>query len=263
MKQLLLSIIYVLSINIVFSQNQNTLDERKTIFRTWYMKPAQGKSQMLQKGLKEHVSKFHGEGQWPEYYFEVLSGPNSGSFAGWSGPHTWKEFDERERTEGDYTHWSKYVEPYLDNSNSNGVMLLSRKYDLGHGPSAWTDYYHLSWNVIHPGTGAQYREIANLSKKVKEATNSINHHNIYQVVSGYNADMWLWEYPINNMEEMSMSTGGAGSSLGNFEKVLGKEGADRFGELYRNTIKHRVRELQKLRPDMSSPIPEPVNTTSN
>lgn len=263
MKKLLLSIIYMLSINIVFSQNQNTLDESKTIFRTWYMKPAQGKSQMLQKGLKAHVSKFHGEGQWPEYYFEVLSGPNSGSFAGWSGPHTWKEFDERERSEGDYKHWSKHVEPYLDNSNSSGVILLSRKYDLGHGPSAWTNYYHLSWNVIHPGTGAQYREIANLSKKVKEATNSINHHNIYQVVSGYNADMWLWEYPINSMDEMSMSTGGAGSSLNNFEKVLGKQGADRFRELYKATIKHRVRELQKLVPDMSSPIPEPENTESN
>ena len=74
MKQLLLSIIYVLSINIVSSQNQNTLDERKTIFKTWYMKPAQGKSKMLQNGLKDHVSKFHGEGQWSEYYFEVLSG---------------------------------------------------------------------------------------------------------------------------------------------------------------------------------------------
>ena len=70
--------------------------------------------------------------------------------------------------------------------------------------------------------------------------------------------MWLWEYPINSMEEMSMSTGGAGSSLNNFEKVLGKQGADRLNELYKTTIKHRVRELQKLIPDMSSPIPEPI-----
>ena len=53
------------------------------------------------------------------------------------------------------------------------------------------------------------------------------------------------------------------NSKNNFEKVLGKQGADRFRDLYKTTIKHRVRELQKLRPDMSSSIPEPVNTTSN
>ena len=87
-------------------------------------------------------------------------------------------------------------------------MFLSRKAMKiqGHGPSAWTDYYHLSWNVIHPGTDAEYREIANLSKKVKEATSNTNHHNIYQVVSGYNADAWLYEYPADTMEEMSKST---------------------------------------------------------
>ncbi len=95
-----------------------------------------------------------------------------------------------------------------------------------------------------------------MSKKVKEATNSKNHHNIYQLVSGVNADMWLWEYPINSMEELSMSTGGSGSTLSNFEKVLGKKGAERFGELYKSTIKKRIRELQMLRPDMSSPIPQ-------
>ena len=68
--------------------------------------------------------------------------------------------------------------------------------------------------------------------------------------------MWLWEYPINSMEELSMSTGGGGNTLSDFEKVLGKKGAEKFNELYRSTIKKRIRELQKLRPDMSSPISE-------
>ena len=251
MKQLLLTLIYSMSFCLLIAQ-----DEEKTIFRTWYMNPAQGQSVQLEKGLKDHVKKFHGEGKWPEYYFEVLSGPNSGSFAGWSGPHTWKDFDERDRSKADFDHWNRYVAPFVDNSNGDGIMFLSRKKDIGYGPGAWTNYYHLSWNIIHPGTGGQYREIATLSKKVKEATNSKNHHNIYQLVSGVNPDMWLWEYPINSMEELSMSTGGSGSTLSDFEKVLGKKEAEKFGELYRSTIKKRIRELQKLRPDMSSPIPK-------
>ena len=64
-------------------------------------------------------------------------------------------------------------------------------------------------------------------------------------------DVWLWEYPINSMEELSMSTGGSGSA--DLEKVLGAEGAKSFWNLYRETIKSRVREIQKLRLDMSTP----------
>ena len=51
------------------------------------------------KSIKDHVAKNHGDGQWPEYYYDVLSGPNFGSLMGWSGPHTWKDFDERERSQ--------------------------------------------------------------------------------------------------------------------------------------------------------------------
>ena len=54
------------------------------------------------------------------------------------------------------------------------------------------------------------------------------------------------------MEELSMSTGGGGAS--GVKKVLGDEGAKEFWELYRNTIRSRVREIQKLRSDMSTPV---------
>ena len=64
MKQLLLTLIYSMSFCLLIAQ-----DEEKTIFRTWYMNPVQGQSVQLEKGLKDHVKKFHGEGKWPEYYF--------------------------------------------------------------------------------------------------------------------------------------------------------------------------------------------------
>ena len=37
-------------------------------------------------------------------YIEELRGPNSGSLAGRSGPHTWKDFDESERSKADLEH---------------------------------------------------------------------------------------------------------------------------------------------------------------
>ena len=54
------------------------------------------------------------------------------------------------------------------------------------------------------------------------------------------------------MEELGMSTGASGAS--DIKKVLGEEGAKEFWELYRNTVRSRVREIHKLRSDMSTPV---------
>lgn len=257
MKNLIIMSLYFLSL--AFAQTGN----EDKVWRTWYMKPVQGKGKQLSKGLIDHVKKYHGEGQWPEYYYEVLSGPNSGSFAGWSGPHSWKAFDDRERSKADFDHWNGYIIPYLDNSSGDGVSFLVEQRELRYGPTydGSKEYYHLSWNDISPGAGGDYREIAKTSKKVKEKSKSENYHTIYQVVSGSNPDRWLWEYPIDSMKDLNRSTGLSGNLQLEFEKVLGKEGQKRFNNLYRTTVKNRYREIYKYRKDMSSP--QPVGNKNN
>ena len=59
MKQILLTLAYVISLNLSVAQ-----DEKEQVWRVWYIKPAQGKAQMLEKGLKDHVARHHGEDQW-------------------------------------------------------------------------------------------------------------------------------------------------------------------------------------------------------
>ena len=98
--------IYTFSICFLFGQSDD-----QELWTTWYLKPLHGKPKQLEKGIIDHVKKHHGQGGWPEYYFEILSGPNQGSFAGWSGPHTWKAFDERVRSQADVRHWNQYVAP--------------------------------------------------------------------------------------------------------------------------------------------------------
>ncbi len=248
MKRATMAFIYTFSISFLIGQNND-----QEVWTCWYIKPMHGKEKQLEKGLIDHVKKHHGQGEWPEYYFDVLSGPNQGSFAGWSGPHTWKTFDDRIRSKEDVKHWNQYVAPYADMSTDKGTSFLVAHKDLSYGPDVLTEYYHLSWNMTYPGTANKYKEIARTSKMVKEASNSKNHHTIYQVVSGNDPDSWLWEYPINSMEELSMSTGGKGSGNSDMEKVLGKDGVKEFWDSYRDIVRSRVREIQKLRPDMSTP----------
>ena len=114
MRKIFLTFIYSFSLCFLIAQ-----DSDQEIWSTWYMKPIHGKAKQLEKGLIDHVKKHHGQGEWPEYYFEILNGPNEGSFAAWSGPHTWKAFDERVRSQADLNHWNQYVAPFADMSDSD------------------------------------------------------------------------------------------------------------------------------------------------
>ena len=79
MRKIFLTFIYSSSLCFLIAQ-----DSDQEVWSTWYMKPIHGKAKQLEKGLIDHVKKHHGQGEWPEYYFEILSGPNEGSFAAWS-----------------------------------------------------------------------------------------------------------------------------------------------------------------------------------
>jgi len=250
MKQIILAAMYVLSLNVLVAQ-----EEKEEVWRVWYMKPAQGKAKQMQDGIKDHVAKHHGEGQWPEYYYDVLSGPNFGSLMGWSGPHTWKDFDDRERSQADADHWIRYVAPYVDNSNP-GTNFLVFHPELSHrnpdkGP--WPPIFHLSWNYTGPGTGGDYMEVTKAQAEAKAKNSSDNYHHIYHVASGTNPDAWLYEYPAESMEALKKSTGVGGG--GNMEKAYGKARADELQKKYQSVVRSRMREIIKERKDLSTPAP--------
>ena len=251
MKRLLLAAVYVFSMQLITAQ-----EDQEQVWRIWYMKPVQGKAEMLQRGIKDHVAKHHGEGQWPEYYYDVLSGPNFGSLMGWSGPHTWKDFDERERSQDDVDHWNRYVVPYLDNSNPGTDFLVFHpelSYRKADSSAPWPPIFHLSWNYIGPGTGGDYMEVTKAQAEAKAKNGSENYHHIYHVASGANPDAWLYEYPADSMEDLKKSTGVGGG--GNMEKAYGKEKAEELQMKYRSTVRWRMREIIKERKDLSSPQP--------
>lgn len=254
MKQFVLAMMYVLSLSTLIAQEQQ--QQEQEVWRIWYMKPVQGKAEMLQRGIKDHVAKHHGEGQWPEYYYDVLSGPNFGSLMGWSGPHTWKDFDERERSQGDVDHWNRYVVPYLDNSKPGTDFLVFHpelSFDRPQSDGQWPSIFHLSWNYIGPGKGGDYMDVTKAQVDSKTKNKSENYHRIYHTASGSNPDAWLYEYPVDSMEELNKSTGTGGG--GGWERAFGKAKGDELRQKYQESVKSRMREIIKERRDLSSPQP--------
>lgn len=252
MKRFLLIVLYALSLQLIVAQ-----EDQEQVWRIWYMKPVQGKAEFLERGIKDHVAKNHGDGQWPEYYYDVLSGPNFGSLMGWSGPHTWKDFDERERSQKDVDHWNRHVVPYLDNANSGTDFLVFHP-ELSHEDTsrkgAWPPIFHLSWNYTGPGTDEDYMKVAKFDAETKAKGKSKNYHRIYHVVSGSNPDAWLYEYPADSMEDLKKSTQTGGGWSEN-ENVVGKEKSDEMNRIYQRTVRWRMREILRERKDLSSPQP--------
>ena len=241
-KRILSTFLSLMMVSFLIGQNN------KNVWRTWYITAKDGKVKQLEKGLAEHVAKFHGPGSWPEYYFDILSGPNAGSLMGFSGPHTWKDFDDRERSQADVDHWNKYVLPNSVNNNSIDFWVFSP--DLTYEEET-NEYFHISYNYLTPGTDAEYVEFLEAVKKTKEANKSPVNHEIYKVVSGKNPDTWVWLYPMKNMEELNGSTQIVGGGL-SMASVLGEKEAKRLNKIYQKVVKSRMREIIKSRPDLST-----------
>lgn len=246
MKNIIITFIYCLSLTFAIAQ-----EGEKNVWRVSYMKPKAGMVDQFEKGLKDHVEKHHGSGEWPEYHFRVISGPNFGSYMKFTGPHSWKSFDDRVRSQADINHSKKYLNPYMEWGNSSPAFWVYSE-ELSYKPSQWK-LAHLSYNYTVPGTGNEYIEVLKSNKKVKVANKSNDPHEIYKIVSGQNPDTWVWAYPMEKMEDMSATSGISGGGSGAAEKVLGKSESDRINKIYKKIVKSRMREVIRFRADLSTP----------
>ena len=170
-----------------------------------------------------------------------------------SGPHTWKAFDDRVRSQADIDHYNKYILPYSDNNN-NSIDFWVYLPEVSYNPAMW-EMAHISYNYTVPGTNSEYLEFLQAMKKVKTTNKSDVSHEIYKVVTGENPDTWIWAYPMKKMEDISGSAGAGVGAKSAMEKVLGKAEAERLNKIYQKVIRSRMRQIVKFRPDLSTPGP--------
>ena len=247
MKKLILLLVYCAALSFSIAQD----NDEKNVWAVTYMKPKADNVAQFEKGLADHVEKHHPADGWPEYHFKVVSGPNLGMYIKFSGPHSWKSFDERLRSQADMEHSRRYIRPHLDldqSYRSSEYWVYSK--ELSYNPAMW-NLAHLSYNYTTPGSGNDYIEFLEGFKKAKTIAKSDQSHEIYKVVSGSNPDTWVWAYPMNKMEDMS-STASLGGGGGFMQDALGKNEADRINDIYQKVTKSRMRQVIKFLPDLST-----------
>ena len=113
-KRILGIIIPIIACAVLFAQA-----EPERIHSIFYMKAKNGKEDQLEKGMGNHIQKFHSDGKWPEYVHEVIAGERTGQYFHFTAPHRWVDFDNRVRSEKDVKDWQMNLLPYVDENSSS------------------------------------------------------------------------------------------------------------------------------------------------
>ena len=92
-----------------------------------YLKANNGDKNQLEKGIAEHIKKFHSDGEWPEYVHEVIAGERTGQYFHFSAAHKWVDYDNRIRSKDDVQHWEANIAPYID-ENSSSLQISFVRY---------------------------------------------------------------------------------------------------------------------------------------
>lgn len=89
----------------------------QTGYKQWEvmsLTPKKGQDDILQKGLAEHHKVFHASDPYKCWVWEMVSGPNSGSYEWVMGPTTWTQMDGRPEGGAHDADWAKNVDPYIE-----------------------------------------------------------------------------------------------------------------------------------------------------
>lgn len=101
------------------------IGQEKNIIFTAKMLPKTDKIVEFEKALANHHVKYH-TGDWNAIVFEVLSGPDAGSYQITMGPHSWEDFDNRKPTAEHDMDWNANVMPLVEKSTSVGFAVYDK-----------------------------------------------------------------------------------------------------------------------------------------
>ena len=238
--------IVALTIVMVWTIGLYAQSEPERIYSIFYMKAKNGKEDQLEKGMANHIQKFHSDGKWPEYVHEVIAGERSGQYFHFTAPHRWVDFDNRVRSEEDVKDWQMNLLPYIDeNSSSFQTSYVAYMPELSLPYETNFNMYRVTYFYVRPGKDADFIyfiEKANEShKKLKDG----HKHHFYKTVMGGDGGVYASVHPLDKFEGMYEM----GSSM---RKAFDEKEVKRLQNIFSGAVKKTTSELRKVRPDLSS-----------
>ena len=217
-------------------------------------KPKVGKRDAFIRAVSDKTKKYNSkEGTAVIRTYQVINGPNVGSFVRGGLPGSWEQFDNppsNRQTGRDY--WRKNVMPYVEEAGAQKIweVLTEVSYN-GTGNTGPPKLYKVRYYHLRPGTS-----MLGLAGKIKEAlvaTKSEVRIGWYKLESGGDRSTWA----VGTAHDTFESLGDDQTWRVAYEQHHGKgslkEFMKEFGEVVQSNPHARFAENYRYRPDMSSP----------
>ena len=217
-------------------------------------KPKLGKRGAFIKEVANKTKKYNSKkGTQVIRTYEVIKGPNVGSFVRGGIAGGWEQFDNppsNQQAGRDY--WYKNVMPHVENAGAQKIweILTDVSYngtgETGPAKLSKVRYYHLK-----PGTS-----MLGLAGKIKEAlvaTKSEARIGWYRLESGGDRSSWAVGTAHDTFESLGDDQGWRNAYEQHHGKGSLQEFMKEFGEIVQSNPHARFAENYRYRPDMSSP----------
>ncbi len=145
----LLTVALLLATMYAFSQSKN-------LSKVYFVKPKMGQASAWEVAWKAHVAKFYNTEDKVNVY-EVLSGPNAGTYHEIHGPMSYADMDkERTNQAAHYLDWEKTVVPKLE--FQNGPMIMGYRDTLSFNTNIQADKFLVTVYHVKQGKMSDFLE---------------------------------------------------------------------------------------------------------
>jgi len=223
---------------------------KPTVGEYFVTKPKAGMTQQFEAGRKKHMA-FHKKSNdtFAWITWEIVSGPELGSYMIGTGGHAWKDFDGREKFNAEDTaDVAANVGPYTE-SNRNAYWVLRPDLSLSEEPAAPAKFLAVVEFTVKPDGVTSFTEaVVKINEGLKKTNNVTSKSRWYQLASGDDGPRFALVQERNSWADFEP---GAKTLPQMLEEAFGKDAAAELMRKVTSSYWHNKSYILQYREDLS------------
>ncbi len=208
------------------------------------------------KALEEAITDYHHymgdkKGAWHWNWYEVMTGPDTGTYIARSGSHNWEDLDaadmETDWGKAAAAKFAKEVQPHIADLD---VSITRTEMDLGMWPESMDGYkyFQITRWYVRPGSQSEFYQGLKKIDGILKKSGWKNHYAFVYVVSGGHGNEVLLVSPHKNFADMAPKEPNFMTVM---NQAMGEDEAKAFFAKWGQTFKSGDDWMLRYRPDLS------------
>jgi hypothetical protein len=232
------------------SAGASAQQSQDTVVEVHRVTPKPGMREQLEAGRVKHMAWHKQQGDtWAWHVWEVITGPDTGSYIVGSPGHQWKDVDAwtAKMAKGDAADAAVNLAPHQASSTMSYWVMLA---DASRPPAAGGPPVMATLTTYHvkPGKGDQFRDSLRTVKGALDKASFPRRAIWYVLANGGTAGTYAVLSPRASMADMALPEPSMRQVV---ETALGKAAADAAFNAFNDAVESGTSELLQFRSDLS------------